>query len=239
LSKIDYSRVSVTDEFMLTLYFWPGSSSVVPHIVLEEIGTAYERQYVNFTVGEHKSASYLKINPHGKVPALAVDGVVLTENVAILSYLARRFPQARLLPESTLDEARCISIMAWFASMVHPTFARIIRPQRVVNDAAAHASLKDMAWDLFWDQCREINQLLDGKEWMMGAQYTVCDPYAFFIYDQGVRIKRPMHELSAYSAFSQRMLERPAVRKVRELEESFLKGANPWDGPYYGQPRLA
>jgi Glutathione S-transferase, N-terminal domain len=59
---------------MLILYYWPGASSMVPHIVLEEIGEPYERQLVNLAQGEHKSGAYLKINPHGKVPALAVDG---------------------------------------------------------------------------------------------------------------------------------------------------------------------
>jgi glutathione S-transferase len=276
---------------VLVLYYWPGASSVVPHIVLEEIGAPYERQLVNFAQGEHKSASYLKINSHGKVPALAVDGVILTENVAILSYLAKQFPQARLWPQGKIEEARCVSMMAWFASAVHPTFAHIIRPQRFANDTAAHASLKETAcdafwnqckeinqlldgkkwtmgaqytvcgttkacasscrctsflptphflsgcWNAFWNQCKEINQLLDGKKWTMGAQYTVCDPYAFFVYDQGLRIKLPMHELSAYTAFSQRMLERPAVCRVLGLEQTISRGSNPWDGPYYAQPR--
>jgi len=77
---------------MLILYYWPGASSIVPHIVLEEIGTPYQRQLVNLAKGEHKSDAYLKINPHGKVPALAVDDTILTENVAILMYLARQFP---------------------------------------------------------------------------------------------------------------------------------------------------
>ncbi len=108
---------------MLTLYYWAGASSVVPHIVLEEIGTPYERQLVNLAKGEHKSEGYLKINPHGKVPALAVDGAVLTENVAILTYLAKQFPGPQLLPPGTLEEARCIAMMAWFASALHPTFA--------------------------------------------------------------------------------------------------------------------
>ena len=58
---------------MLILYYWPGASSIVPHIVLEEIGTPYHQQLVNLAQGEHKSAAYLKINPHGKVPALAID----------------------------------------------------------------------------------------------------------------------------------------------------------------------
>jgi glutathione S-transferase len=224
---------------MLTLYYWPGASSAIPHIVLEEIEAPYKRQLVNFAQGEHKSDAYLKINPRGKVPALAVDGLVLTENVAILTYLAKQFPQAGLWPQSIIEEARCISMMAWFASTVHPTFAHIVLPQRFANDTAAHVSLKDTARDAFWNICKEINQLLDGKAWTMGTQYTVCDPCAFHFYDVGSRIKLPMHELAAYAAFSKRMLERPAVCKVCGLEENILKGSNAWDGKYYAQPRRA
>ena len=224
---------------MLILYYWPGASSVVPHIALEEIGAPYERQLVNLAQGEHKSGAYLKINPHGKVPALAVDGMVLAENVAILTYLARRFPEAQLLPHSIIEEARCISTMAWFTSTVHPTFAHIIRPERFATDSAAHVNLKDTARENFWDNCKEINRLLGGEEWIMGAHYTVCDPYAFFLYDLGTRIKLPMHELAAYAAFSTRMLERPAVCKVRGLEEDILKGKDAWHGQYYTQPRPA
>jgi glutathione S-transferase len=222
---------------MLILYYWPGASSVVPHIVLEEIGAPYERQLVDFAQGEHKGAAYLKINPRGQVPALAVGDTVITENVAILTYLARQFPQAQLWPRSIIDEARCLSMMAWFGSAVHPAFGRIIRPERYLDDPVGHASLKDAARGVFWENCKEINRLLDGKAWTMGTQYTVCDPYAFFLYDQGLRIKLPMHELTAYAAFSKRMLDRPAVREVRRLEEDFLKGEDPWDGRYYAQPR--
>jgi glutathione S-transferase len=224
---------------MLILYYWPGASSVVPHIVLEEIGAPYERQLVNLAQGEHKGGAYLKINPHGKVPALAVDGMVLTENVAILTYLAKRFPEMQLLPRDIIEEAHCISMMAWFASTVHPTFAHIIRPERFATDSAAHVNLKDTARETFWDNCKEINRLLGGKEWIMGAHYTVSDPYAFFFYDLGTRIKLSMHELAAYTAFSKRMLERPAVCKVRGLEEDIMKGKDAWHGQYYAQPRPA
>ena len=128
------------NESALILYYWPGSSSVVPHMVLEEIGAPFERRLVDFAQGEHKSAAYLKINSHGKVPALATNGVVITENVAILTFLAKQFSDAMLMPLSTIEEARCLSMMAWFASAVHPTFARIIRPQRFTDDTAAHVS---------------------------------------------------------------------------------------------------
>jgi hypothetical protein len=70
----------------------------------------------------------------------------------------------------------------------------------------------------------------------MGTNYTVCDPYAFFFYDLGTRIKLSMHELAAYTAFSKRMLERPAVCKVRGLEEDIVKGKDAWHGQYYASP---
>jgi glutathione S-transferase len=97
-----------------------------------------------------------------------------------------------LLPENLSEEARCISMMAWFASAVHPTFAHIIRPERFASDTAAQLNVKETPRQTFWAHCEEINGLLAGKEWMMGAQYTVSDPYAFFFYDLGLRIKLPM-----------------------------------------------
>lgn len=223
---------------MLTLYYWPGASSVIPHITLEEISAPYQRKLINLVKGEHKSEAYLQINPRRKVPALSIDGRVLTENVAIVTYLAKRFPDARLLPQSLSEEAQCVSTMAWFASAVHPTFAHIIRPKRFASDTGAQFNMKGTARKTFWGHCDEINRLLAGKEWMMGAQYTVSDPYALFFYDLGLRIKLPMWELDAYSAFSERMLQRPAVRRVRELEEGSLRGSNAWDGPYYPDVRL-
>src|ERR1700680_4184006 len=138
---------------MLTLYYWPGASSVIPHITLEEIGTPYQRKLVNLAQGEHKGDAYLKINPHGKVPALAIDDKVLTENVAILTYLAKQFPDAQLLPHDLAEEVRCISTMAWFASAVHPTFAHIIRPERFASDAATHGNMKEPACTTFCAFC--------------------------------------------------------------------------------------
>jgi glutathione S-transferase len=148
-------------------------------------------------------------------------------------YLAKQFPDAQLLPQDLSEEARCISTMAWFASTVHPTFAHIIRAERFASDMAAQLNMKETGRKTFWAHCEEINGLLAGDEWMMGAHYTVADPYAFFFYDLGSRIKLPMRELAAYTAFSERMLQRSAVRRVRALEEGSLRGSNAWDGPYY------
>ena len=82
------------------------------HITLEETGAPYETQPILFSKGEQQSEAYLKVNPRGKVPALQLDeGQVLTENTAILSYLAKKFPGANLWPGDPTSEARALSIM--------------------------------------------------------------------------------------------------------------------------------
>jgi len=103
---------------MLTLYYAPGVCSMASHIGLEESGAAYEVKPVALAKGEQKTDGYLKINPRGKVPALSVDGKILTENTAILNFLGKRFPEKRLLPTELFDEERCISTCAWLSNTV-------------------------------------------------------------------------------------------------------------------------
>jgi glutathione S-transferase len=207
---------------MLTLYFSPGACSMASHIGLEETGAPYEEKPTLLPKGEHKTEAYLKINPRGKVPALSVDGNVITENTAILTYLARRFPEKKLLPSDPIEEARCISTMAWFSNSVHPPYTHYLRPERYAVGEAAQADVKEMAKKTFLSQCAEIDSLLRGRQWIMGEQYTVADPYALVFYGWGVRAAFPMVELKAYTAWKDRMLKRPSVRKILESEQNVL-----------------
>ena len=207
---------------MLTLYFSPGACSMASHIGLEETGAPYEEKPVLLPKGEHKTDAYLKINPRGKVPALSVDGKVITENTAILTYLAKRFPDKNLLPADPVEEARCISTMAWFSNSVHPPYTHYLRPERYADGEAAQAAVKATAKQTFLAQCSEIDSLLKNKDWIMGDQYTVADPYALVFYGWGVRAGFPMTELSAYTAWKDRMLKRPTVKKILESEQNVL-----------------
>ena len=207
---------------MLTLYFSPGACSMASHIGLEEAGAPYAEKPTLLAKGEQKTAAYLKINPRGKVPALSVDGRIITENTAILTYLAKRFPQANLLPADLVGEAHCIGAMAWFSNIVHPSYQRYMRPERFAEGEAAQATVKDMGRKSFWANCQEINSLVEGKDWMMGKQYTVADPYALVFYGWGVRGEFPMQELAAYTAWKDRMLKRPAVMKILQSEQNVL-----------------
>ena len=211
---------------MLKLYYAPGACSMASHITLEETGAPYEVQALQFAKAEQKGESYLKINPRGKVPALSVDGgTVITENTAILTYLAKRYPEKKLFPTDPIGEARCISTMAWLSNTVHPCFTHIGRPERFSEDATTHASIKEAGRKAFWVNLQEIDGLIDGNPWILGTQFTTCDPYALVFYGWGMRIALPMAELKSYTAWKDRMMARPAVHKILEREKSPLLAA--------------
>src|SRR5580698_1458863 len=105
---------------MLTLYFSPGSSSMAAHIALHEVGAKFDARPISFSRKENRTPDYLRLNPEGKVPTLLIDGRPLTEVAGILFYLARRFPEARLMPLGDPEaEARVVSWMSFVASSVH------------------------------------------------------------------------------------------------------------------------
>ena len=210
---------------MLTLYFCPGLCSLASHITLEESGAAYTGKPVNVMKGEHMAPEYLKINPRHKVPALDIDGTILLENAAIMGYLARRFTAANLKPQDPLDEAKWNSAMTWFADTLHPGFTRIFRADKFSDDKSAHAGIREAGKKETWDNLSEIDGMLAGKQWVMGSQFTTCDPYAMVFYSWGMRAELPVKDLKNYTAWKDRMLQRPAVRKVLTEEGNPLATA--------------
>jgi glutathione S-transferase len=208
---------------MLTLYYGAGACSMASHITLEESGAPYEPKPVALANGEQKSEAYIKINPRAKVPALKLDdGSVITENTAILSYVARAYPEKKLFPGNPAGDARCISHMAWLSNIVHPSFTHINRPERFADDTSTHPALKETGRKNYWANLQEIDGLLAGKEWAQGDQFTACDPYTLVFYGWGKRIELPVQDLKNYTAWKDRMLARPAVRKILEREKSIL-----------------
>ena len=191
---------------------------MAPHIALEETGTAYNAVEIDEVGGEHLTEAYRKINPRAKVPALKLDdGRVITENVAIQTYIARMHPHAQLLPVDPVGEAQALSLMSFFATTVHPAFGRFYRPERSSDDSSAHGGIKAKARVMFFDYLREIDGLLVGRPWFF-ERLTTVDAYAFVFYTWGQRVTLPVHELAAYSAHKDRMLGRPAVQHVLARE---------------------
>lgn len=191
---------------------------MAPHIALEETGAAYNAVEIDEVGGEHLTEEYRKINPRAKVPSLRLaDGRIITENVAIQTYIARAYPPAQLLPADPVGEAHALSLMSFFATTVHPAFGRFWRPERTSDDSSAHGGIKAKARDVFFDYLREIDALLVGRTWFL-ERFTTVDAYAFVFYSWGQRVTLPVHELTEYSAHKDRMVGRPAVQRVLARE---------------------
>ena len=201
---------------MLTLYFAPGACSMAAHIVLEESGEKYQPQQVDLAKGEQRTPEYLRIHPMGRVPALRLDnGDALPENTAILPYLGKRFG---MWPADPIAEAKALAVIGFFAASVHPAHGHVGRPERYATDSAAFPTIKETGLKTFHGYLKQIDGMLAGRKWL-SDQYSVLDPYAFVFYTWGVRRELPMAELAEYSAFKNRMLERPAVQRVVEHEK--------------------
>ncbi len=206
----------------LTLYCSPGACSLACHIALEEAGAAYAIEEIAVHRGETGTPRYLAINPHGRVPALDIDGAVLTENLAILIWIADTCPHAGLMPKDMWEKARCIEFMAWIASTVHPAFARIVKPHRFCDDAGSHTALGEKAKADFWSYICEIDRMIGSGPWVTGERFGLCDANLLPFWGFARRMRLPMHEVAAFTGWKDRMIARPAVRRVLERENSLL-----------------
>ena len=208
---------------MLKLFYFPQLVSMATHIWLEEIGEPYDLQLVDLMKGEHKAPAHLARNPAGQLPALQIDDdVYLTETIAIADYLANTFPQAGLAPAGPLPRARWIATMARIASTFHPTFTRVVRPGMLVEDESAHAAVSTSARARYLAHLDELEALVSEDAWLLGDQYTTADAHALVIYNWAIRAQLPVADRVRLARWKDRMIARPAVRRVLTDENSAL-----------------
>ena len=186
---------------MLTFWFAPGASSMATHIALHEVGAEFDARPVSFSRKETRTPEFLALNPDGRVPTLAIDGRILTEVAGTMFYLARRHPEARLLPVGDIEaEAHVISWMSFIASTVHPA--------RRAGAARLH--------EVF----AIAEQKLAGRTWTVG-DYSISDIHLFRLFWRWMDSGGPAPgTFPGLSAHYERMMVRPAVRRVLEIESA-------------------
>jgi glutathione S-transferase len=184
---------------MLTLYFAPGSSSMAAHIALHEIGVAFESRPVSFRKKETRAPDFLALNPAGQVPVLVVDGRVLTEVAGILFYLARAYPEAKLLPKGdAFAEAECVSWMSFIAATIHPARWAGIEHMRTVYALA--------------------DRRLGSRDWALGS-YSIADIHLFRLFWRNrPRLTPAAGEFANLDRHYESMMARAAVKRTIEVE---------------------
>jgi glutathione S-transferase len=200
---------------MLKLYFTPGTCALASHIALAEAGADYTVEKVDFKTNQQNSPDYLAINPKGRVPSLVTERGILTETPAMLAFIAQSFPKAKLAPtDDPFAFAQVQSFNSYLCSTVHVAHAHKLRGTRWATEESSFADMKRKVPETM-GACFALieNKMLKGP-WVMGEQYTICDPYLYtiatWLQGDGVEIAK----LPKLADHYQRMAARAAVKKA-------------------------
>jgi glutathione S-transferase len=163
----------------------------------------------------HHRAAFLAVNPRGLVPALDVDGLVITENIAILTWIGHSFPESGLLPLDDLPAlVRVYERLSFFVSSVHNGFGRIFRVSRPDLAPPPDEATRKRDREILQAHFVEIDEMLACGEWLLGDRYTVADLYPPIFLRWARRQGFDVDAYRQWQAHARRMLGRPAVRRV-------------------------
>jgi glutathione S-transferase len=206
---------------MYKLYYAPGTCALASHIALEEAGVSYTAERLDFKANQQQSPDYLKVNPKGRVPSLVTDKGVLTETPAILAYIAQTSPKARLAPlDDPFAFAQVQSFNNYLGATVHVAHAHKGRGYRWASEESSFADMKRKLPESVGGCFALIERDMLKGPWVMGEQYTICDPY---LYTVGLWIDGDGVDLATVPklmAHRKRMNERAAVKKVLGVEQA-------------------
>lgn len=199
----------------MKLYYAPGACSLSPHIVLRELGYAFDLERVDIaTKLTNSGENYADVNPMGYVPALRLDsGDVLTEGAAIVQYLADTNADSQLAPPAgTVLRARMQEHLNFVASELHKAFGPFFDPS--ASDAE-----KEVAGTKVARRFDHVERLLgDGRDYLLGAAFSVADAYLFVVSGWAAPSGIALDGWPRLSAYIDRVRARPAVQAALAAE---------------------
>jgi len=200
----------------MKLYGLPGACSLVDHIALNWIGKPFEYEAV--ARDKMKVAPFVEISPLGAVPVLADNGVILTQNVAILEYLSETNPEAKLMGGDTaLARAEARRWLGFLNSDLHKTFSLVFGAARWVDGEDAQAVLTANASARVKEMFAIANERLAGRDWLSESR-SVADAYLFVTMRWALAKKIDLSQMNNLQKHFARMQADPAVIKALQAE---------------------
>lgn len=200
----------------MKLYYSPGACSLGDHIVLEWIGKRYTTQRVSRE--DRQTPEFKKLNPASAVPVFEQDGWVLTQNAAIVNYLADTHPEAKLSGDGTpKGRAEVNRWLAFLNADVHPTFHPLFGSTAFLEDPAAIEKTKAAARTKLRGLFERADAQLAGHDWLVGSR-SIADPYLYVVLRWAKAMDVDLGGLDHLAQFSARMEADPAVKKVLKEE---------------------
>lgn len=165
----------------MQLYYAPGTISVAVAIALEEAGLDYEAIKISFADKEQLSPAYAQINPKARVPALAVEGGILTETGALLDYIADIAPAAGLRPSDPVLLARMREVMYYLASTMHVNHAHKLRGARWAKERASWKDMQKQVPQTMAASCAHLSQYGLRGPFVLGDSLSLADCYLYVV----------------------------------------------------------
>lgn len=200
----------------LTLYYAPGTCALAAHLALQLAGARYDTVRLDFRQQQQRSPEYLRINPKGRVPALATPQGVLTETPALLQFIAQSHPQAGLAPNDAFGLAKMNEFNSYLSSTVHVNHAHKGRGYRWVDpeDTGALEAMKKKVPQTMAESFALIEEQMLQGPWVLGERMSTSDLYLFtiarWLEGDGVDVQR----FPRVADHMQRVDALPAVRAV-------------------------
>jgi glutathione S-transferase len=198
----------------MKLYYSPGACSLSPHIALREAGLPFDMQKVDLKSKQMDGGGdYTAVSAKGYVPALALDdGQILTEGPAIVQYIADQKPESGLAPKAgTLERYRLMEWLNFITSELHKTFAPLFHPEFA-------AEWRQASRDKIAQRLDFIEKHLQGKDYLMGKQFTVADGYLFTVLSWSKFVGFDLGKWPLVQAYLARVAARPKVREALKAE---------------------
>src|SRR3990167_9738674 len=204
----------------MKLYFFPGACCMSCHIALEESKTPFELVYVGKKADEAVKNAFHAVNPLGAVPALELaDKKILTQNTAILEYIADQKPESGLLEKAgTIQRAETMLWLSLIASDLHKSFQPLFRMEQITKNDAAQADIKKWAFANLDKYLTVIDQQLQHKKYLASDHFSIADCYLYPVYQWTKHVRFPTDKFKAINRYSAMIAEMPAVRAVEERE---------------------
>lgn len=202
--------------FPVTFFHAPHSRSGITRAMFEELGVPFDLVALNLKAGEQRTADYLAINPMGKVPAIRHEGVLVTEQPAILMYLADLYPEKNLAPTPG-DPLRgpYLRWMVFYGSCFEPAMMDFSEKRKPMSPIAC-------AYGDYDTVMQTIAAQLEQGPWLLGERFTAADVLWGGALNFGMLFKL-VPELPVFRAYVDRVQSRPAIRRARELDEELAK----------------
>lgn len=207
---------------MMKLYTAAGACSTACHIALQESGVPFETKMMSFDSGDFDAPAFVALNPKGYVPMLEIEsGKILNEGAAILQYIADQAPEKNLFPVKGFEKYKALEWLNYISTELHKGFSPLFSADRVFGGAemeAAKAKYIASTLENLNERFQYVNQALEGKNYILGNQYSVVDAYLFTVLSWA---KWTNVDLSSYKnivSFQGRVFERPGTQRAFKTE---------------------